>query len=126
VKLQSYKELEVWQRSITLVSEVYKVSRALPKSELFGLSCQIQRSAVSIPSNIAEGYARKGTQEYIRFLSMAHGSAAELDTQLIIINQEYESVELAEAQKLLHEVQRMLYAMMESLQRRRESLYPIS
>jgi four helix bundle protein len=114
-KLQSYKDLEVWKRSLTLVKNVYIIARELPKFEQFGLTSQIQRSAVSIPSNIAEGYARKGTGDYIRFLSIAYGSAAELETQLIIINQEYSEILTENAQKCLVEVQKMLYSLMAKL-----------
>ena len=105
----------MWNRSISLVREVYAITGDLPKSEQYGLGSQIQRAAVSIPSNIAEGYARRGTGEYIRFLSMAYGSAAELETQLIIINQQYGGLETGKAQSLLSEVQRMLYRLMEKL-----------
>ena len=73
VKLQSYKELEVWKRSMTLVNAVYDITKSLPRTEQFGLVSQMQRAAVSIPSNIAEGYARKGTVEYVNFLSMSYG-----------------------------------------------------
>ena len=115
MKLTSYKDLEVWKRSISLVNEVYSISRQLPKSEIYGLCSQIQRSAISIPSNIAEGYARRGTGEYIRFLSIAFGSSAELETQLIIINQQYPDINLNEANSLLSEVQKMLYSLMKKL-----------
>jgi four helix bundle protein len=122
VKLQSHKDLEVWKRSLSLVKEVYAVSRKLPKSEQFGLISQIQRAAISIPSNISEGYARKGTGEYLRFLSMAYGSAAELETQLIIINQEYEPIPIDKAQALLNEIQKMLYVLMAKLKNQPKSL----
>lgn len=98
-----------------MVEAIYLLSKELPKYEQYGLTSQIQRAAVSIPSNIAEGYARKGTGDYIRFLSMAYGSAAELETQLIIIGREYQKIEISIAQSLLDEVQRMLYSLMEKL-----------
>ena len=94
---------------------VYAISKQLPKSELYGLVSQMQRASVSIPSNITEGYARKGTGEYIQFLSVAYGSAAELETQLIIVNQEYVKVGTEEARVLLAEVQKMLYSLMKKL-----------
>lgn len=115
MKLHSYKDLEVWKRSLSLVREIYVVSNSLPQKEQFGLVSQIQRAAVSIPSNIAEGYARQGTGEYIRFLPMAYGSAAELETQLIIISQEYKQTNTLNARYLLDEVQKMLYALMKKL-----------
>lgn len=115
MKLKSYKDLEVWKRSITLVREIYVITKKLPKHEQYGLSSQGQRAAVSIPSNIAEGYARQGTGEYLRFLSIAYGSAAELETQLTIVSQEYGHIELERAYSLLDEVQRMLYVLMQNL-----------
>ena len=72
MKLQSYKSLEVWKRSISLVGEIYIITKDLPKNEQYGLGSQVQRAAVSILSNIAEGYARRGTGEYLRFLSIAY------------------------------------------------------
>ena len=94
---------------------IYDMTNELPKTESYGLSSQMQRAAVSIPSNIAEGYARKGTGEYLRFLSMAYGSAAELETQLIIIKQEYPKIIIDTGQSLLTEVQKMLYGLMRRL-----------
>ena len=82
--LKSFRDLLVWQRAIELVEEVYKLVRLLPKEELYALSNQMRRSAVSIPSNIAEGQQRKTTKEFLNFLSIAKGSNAELQTQLII------------------------------------------
>ena len=79
-----YKELIVWQRSIVLVTDVYHLARSLPKEELYALSDQIKRCAVSIPSNIAEGSGRNTTKEFVQFLYIALGSASELETQLII------------------------------------------
>jgi len=79
-----YKELVVWQRSIALVTDVYRLVRLLPKEELYALSDQIKRCAVSIPSNIAEGSGRNTTKEFVQFLYIALGSASELETQLII------------------------------------------
>lgn len=115
MKLQSYKDLEVWKRSISLVREIYFIAKELPKNEQYGLGSQVQRAAVSIPSNIAEGYARRGTGDYLRFLSMSYGSAAELETQLIIIGQEYGHIDIVAAQSLLNEVQKMLYVLMDKL-----------
>lgn len=83
--LKTYRELEVWQRSMDLVVEVYKLSAALPVSEKYGLISQMQRCAVSIPANIAEGYGRTHRGDYLRFLSIAKGSLAELETYLVIL-----------------------------------------
>lgn len=83
--MQSYNELIVWQKSVELVTELYRVTEKFPKTEIFGLTSQIRRAAVSIPSNIAEGYSRKHKPEYIQFLRIAFGSGAEIETQMIII-----------------------------------------
>ena len=82
--IQVYRDLLVWQKSMAMVTEIYKLSSALPKDEQYGLTSQIRRSAVSIPANIAEGYGRNSTQDYIRFLRMANGSLFELETLLEI------------------------------------------
>ncbi len=83
-EIKSYRDLKVWQKSIDLVKEVYALTRKFPKQETFGLTNQIQRSAISIPSNIAEGQARQHASEFRQFLYIALGSAAELDTQMVI------------------------------------------
>ena len=78
--LKNYKELNVWQQSYKLCLHIYKVTKCFPKDEMYGLTSQTRRSAVSIPSNIAEGYGRKTTLEYLRFLYIAYGSVCELET----------------------------------------------
>ena len=82
--MATHKDLEVWKISMDFVVDVYKLTQFFPNDEKFGLTSQLRRAAVSIPSNIAEGAARKGAKEYIQFLYIALGSIAELDTQLII------------------------------------------
>jgi len=82
--MKTHHDLEVWNKSVELVTEIYKVTESFPKSELYGLTNQIRRSAVSIPSNIAEGAARASSKELLQFLSVALGSVAELETQLIV------------------------------------------
>ena len=82
--MKSYKELEVWQKGIELTMMIYKVTQSFPPEEKFGLTSQLRRSAVSIPSNIAEGWGRGSTKEYIHFLLIARGSLMELETQVII------------------------------------------
>ena len=86
-KVRSYKDLVTWQKSMALVIEVYKFSKKFPKEEIFGLMSQTRRSAVSVPSNIAEGHARTSKREFQYFLSNARGSLAELETQLTIAHQ---------------------------------------
>jgi four helix bundle protein len=84
MKVQSYKDLIVWQKAMDLVEKVYQVSKAFPKEELYGLTNQLRIAAVSIPSNIAEGHARSSLAEFLHFLSIARGSLAEVETQLLI------------------------------------------
>jgi four helix bundle protein len=81
---KSYRDLEVWQKSMSLAKEVYQVTSSFPTDEKFGLTNQMRRAAVSIPSNLAEGHARSGTQEFKHFISMAIGSVAELETQILL------------------------------------------
>lgn len=83
-KIKSHKDLKVWQESMTLVTQIYKISEDFPKHEIYGLSSQIRRVAVSIPSNIAEGAGRNGENEFTRFLYIALGSLSEVETQLEI------------------------------------------
>ena len=82
--VKSHEDLQVWQMAIDFVTDLYKVTNDFPKSELYGLTNQIRRASVSIPSNIAEGSARNSTKEYIQFLYIALGSTAEVETQLLI------------------------------------------
>ena len=81
-----YRNLQIWQKAVDLCVEVYHLTKKLPKEETYALSDQMRRAVVSIPSNIAEGYARRSTKEYLNFLSIANGSRTELETQLIICN----------------------------------------
>ena len=85
--MAGYRDLKVWQTAIRLATEVYKLSGLFPKQETYGLTSQIQRSAVSVPSNIAEGHGRNSSKEFNHFLGVAMGSLAELETQLILAQQ---------------------------------------
>ena len=116
-RLQSYKDLIVWQKGITLVKEVYALTRGFPAEERFGLVSQMRRAAVSVPSNIAEGQARHTTKEFVQFLSHAEGSVAELETQLILGTElGYCTPErAASAQGLTSELKRMLNALRRKL-----------
>jgi four helix bundle protein len=83
-KIRSFRDLRIWQKGIELVKEVYKITQYFPKEEQYGLSSQMRRAAVSVPSNVAEGFRRKYNKEHKQFLSIALGSCAELETQVII------------------------------------------
>lgn len=105
---KGYKDLVVWQKSIKLVSLIYDLGDSLPKHEQFILLAQMLRSAISIPSNIAEGWSRNRTAEFIRFLEIAYTSSCELETQLIICQARYAKTDCQTAMNLLIEVQKML------------------
>jgi four helix bundle protein len=88
--MKTHKDLLVWQKSIDLVTEIYKITKGFPKEEIYGITSQIRRSSVSVPSNIAEGAGRKSDKEFKQFLFIALGSLSELETQIIIAkNLEY-------------------------------------
>jgi len=82
--MKTYRDLQAWQKSMTLVTEIYKILKSFPKDEIYGLTSQMRRCAISIPSNMAEGYGRNSTNEYVHFLRIATGSLYELQTQLEI------------------------------------------
>ena len=84
MKIISHKDLKVWQESMTLVENIYKITSEFPKEEMYGLTSQIKRASISVPSNIAEGAGRKSNVEFMRFLYIALGSLSELETQLEI------------------------------------------
>jgi len=113
-----YQDLLVWQKGILLVKHIYKLTRDFPSEEKFGLTSQMRRAAVSIPSNIAEGQARHTTREFIQFISHAEGSNAELNTQLIIaVELDYcTKADARSAFELMGELKRMLNALRRKLQ----------
>ena len=82
--LRSYQDLEVWQRAMDLVEDCYQLTKFFPKSEVYGLANQLQRAAVSVPANIAEGRSRQYTRELLQYISIAYGSLAELETLIQI------------------------------------------
>lgn len=86
-KIKSFKQLKIWQKGVEIVKDTYHLTKQFPKEELYGLTSQIKRSAISIPANVAEGFKRYHPLEYKRFLRVALGSAAELETELIIANE---------------------------------------
>ena len=117
-EINSYKDLIVWEKSMKLVKSVYEITANFPKEEIYGLSSQMKRSAVSIPSNIAEGKRRGTRKDYRQFLVIAYGSGAELETQIEIAkmlalgkNINYDTID-----KALEEVMKMLNKLISSLQ----------
>ena len=115
--MKTYRELQVWQKSMTLVAEIYKISKGFPKDEAYGLTSQVRRSAISIPSNMAEGYGRNSTNEYIHFLRIATGSLYELQTQMeISVNLQYlDRGEFDKLYELSREIERMLSSLIRKL-----------
>lgn len=111
--MQSYRELIVWQKSMQLVKLVYVLTEQFPKEEQFGLTSQLRRASVSVPSNIAEGYVRRARKDYARFIAIARGSAAEVETQFEIAKMlgYSDEVLIEEALALVDEVMRMLTAL---------------
>lgn len=105
--IYSFRDLAVWQKSFKLTKDIYTYTSQLPKSEQFGITSQIQRAAVSIPSNIAEGQQRHNSKEFNQFLGIAKGSAAELETQLLLASDIY-GLDCVDLVKELHSVQKML------------------
>jgi four helix bundle protein len=114
--IRTYRDLKAWQKSMDLVRSVYETTGQMPSSERFGLTNQMRRAAVSIPSNIAEGYARQATVDYIRFLRTARGSLAELSTQTEIAISLKMLLENERLAALLQEVDRILQGLIRSLE----------
>ncbi|OGX11373.1 MAG: four helix bundle protein [Omnitrophica bacterium RIFOXYB12_FULL_50_7] len=109
MKAKSFKDLIVWQKSYKLVLEIYKLTDLFPRHEMYGLAQQIRRAAVSIPSNISEGYGRQYNKEYRQFLSIAYGSLCELETQcLLSVDLDYIKQNNV-VEMLMREVGAMLY-----------------
>jgi len=113
--MRDFRKLEVWHQSMDLVDKIYALCEGFPKNEQFGLVQQIQRCAVSIPSNIAEGNSRDSEKEYSRFLQMSLGSAYELETQLLISKKREYISEEPELFELLGIVQKRLNALNKSI-----------
>ncbi len=117
MKISSYKELIVWQKAIDLVVAVYELTKKFPKEEIYGLTSQMKRSVISIPSNIAEGSKRGTKKDYRHFLLNSYGSGAELETQIIISQRLGFATDsdLIIVSSLLDEVMRMLNKMIQEL-----------
>lgn len=120
-EIKTYRDLLVWQKSMTLVADVYKASKSFPNDETYGLTSQIRRCAVSVPSNIAEGYGRKSTSDYIRSLRIAVGSLYELQTQLeISLNLRYlNKRDFGKLYEFSREIERMLSSLTRRLDDKR-------
>lgn len=110
MQINSYKDLIVWQKAMDLAQEIYRLTKSFPKEELYGLTSQLRRAAVSVPSNIAEGQARQGTAEFLNFLSIAQGSLAEVHTQLLLAQrfQYLQPPDAVRAAALIEEISKML------------------
>jgi four helix bundle protein len=106
---KSYRELIVWQKSFSLTKDIYGLTENLPVTERYGLASQLQRCAVSIPSNLAEGQQRNSSKEFSQFIGIARGSAAELSTQLLLVEEIY-NIDTGQLVDKTEEVQKMLYA----------------
>ena len=122
-KVLHYKDLQIWQRGMILTKTIYRLTAAFPAHERFGLASQMRRAAVSVPSNIAEGQARRGTKEFVQFLSLASGSLAELETQLLLsFDLRYtQRPDVASAGRDIGEIQKMIAAIQRKLAARMDS-----
>ena len=116
--LKNYKELKVWQRSYQLCLEIYRITKGFPEEEKYGLASQLRRAAVSVPSNISEGYGRKTTPEYIQFLYKAYGSICEMETQILLSGDlgYIANGRLEMLKEGVREVEKMLKALIKSLE----------
>ena len=117
--IKPHKRLDVWNKAIDLTVDTYRLSDRFPKVEIYGLTSQMRRAAVSLPSNIAEGAARHTRKEFINYLHMAQGSLSELDTQLVIANRlEYMSFEtLKEIENAIETISKMITGLIKSLKK---------
>lgn len=113
--MHNFKQLRIWNLSMNLAAEMYKTTEGFPRSEIYGITNQIRKSAVSIPSNIAEGAGRVSNREFIRFLYYSYGSASELETQVILSNrlgflEKHATESISET---IDEIQRKIYKLIE-------------
>ena len=117
MSIESYRDLTVWQKSIEMVVIIYEMTEEFPKGERYGLTSQMRRAAISIPSNIAEGRYRGGAKEFCYFLRIAFGSGAELETQIEISKRlpQTKRIDYSNVENLLQEVMKMLNVMISRL-----------
>jgi four helix bundle protein len=116
--MRKQHELRVWQEAVALVTEVYRFTAAFPKEEVFALTSQMRRAAISIPSNIAEGAARNTDREFLQFLSIARGSLSELETQVIISRNLSYANDVSGLSTIMDNIFGLLGGLMKSIQRR--------
>ena len=117
---RTHKDLDVWNEAMRLAREVYRLSATLPQEEAYGLTAQLRRAAVSVPSNIAEGAARSSRKEFIQFLHHALGSLAEIETQLLLAK-DLHNVQDKEVEATMERTRRMLLGLIRSLKRPRSA-----
>ena len=119
---KTHKDLDVWKKSVDLVTDIYKVTKCFPKEEIYGITNQMRRAAVSIPSNIAEGAGRQTDKEFVQFLHIAMGSSSELETQIIICkNLEYIGVEeMNTVLEKVYDIRKMLTGLLRAVKSREE------
>jgi four helix bundle protein len=122
-RIQSHRDLQVWQRGMQIAEDIYALTAAFSPDERFGLTSQLRRSAISVPANIAEGNARNSTRDYLRFLSIAIGSLAEIETFLELASRLKlgDSAKIREIEELLGEERRMLRGLQRSLRAKLDS-----
>lgn len=118
--MNTFRDLLIWQKSMTLVTEIYQLTNSFPKEEIYSLTSQIRRSSISIPSNIAEGYGRDGNNDYLRFLNISISSLFEMQTQLeISFNLKYiNEVQFNKINEESREIERMLSAFIRKIKQR--------
>ena len=115
--VRSFRDLEVWKKSMDLSEELYKITAGFPKDEVYGLVSQIRRAAISIPSNISEGSSRNSVKEYIHFLNIANGSLSEIETQLELAAR-LKYIENNPLQHQINHIRSMLFGLLRSLKRK--------
>jgi four helix bundle protein len=118
--VKDYRDLIVWQKAMDLVETIYRTTSTFPREEIYGLTSQVRRAAISIPSNIAEGNGRNTTRDYVHFLGMAYGSVKEVETQVLIAErlQYINSSRSDELVRLTGEIARLISGLMNSLNRK--------
>jgi four helix bundle protein len=118
--VKDYRDLIVWQKAMDLVERIYRASGAFPREEIYGLTSQIRRAAVSVPSNVAEGNGRNTTRDYVHFLGMAYGSAKEVETQ-VLIAERLHYIDSSRSDELVNattEVARLISGLLNALNRK--------